>query len=280
MRGRGDQLQRDPGRHADGTLRAGARRPALRARHRPAGRPSLTRSPARAPTGASWAGATRPSTGRRGTRCTTGADEAQRPTLPRDHRGETAQEQLPLIPVAWYRMNAAVSDRVDGFVMDPLETTWRITESPSGPREPHAGRPWPPWRRSPGLAQAVGVAVLVSVLCFFVVHRLPGDARLPHRRRALRLRPRRRRRPRPPVRAELRSRPAGLATAGLVAGRPAPARLRPLAGHLPAGDRGGRLLPARDAAAGSGGSRLSPLLLGVPCSASWPPAGPAGSSTG
>jgi peptide/nickel transport system substrate-binding protein len=40
----------------------------------------------------------------------------------------TAHEELPLIPVAWYRMNAAVSDRVDGFVMDPLETTWRITE--------------------------------------------------------------------------------------------------------------------------------------------------------
>lgn len=40
----------------------------------------------------------------------------------------TAQEQLPLIPVAWYRMNAAVSERVDGFVMDPLETTWRLTD--------------------------------------------------------------------------------------------------------------------------------------------------------
>lgn len=39
----------------------------------------------------------------------------------------TTQEELPLIPVAWYRMNAAVSDRVEGFVMDPLETTWRIT---------------------------------------------------------------------------------------------------------------------------------------------------------
>lgn len=38
------------------------------------------------------------------------------------------QEQLPLIPVAWYRMNAAVNDRVEGFVMDPLETTWRITD--------------------------------------------------------------------------------------------------------------------------------------------------------
>jgi peptide/nickel transport system substrate-binding protein len=40
----------------------------------------------------------------------------------------TAHEQLPLIPVAWYRMNAAVSDRIEGFVMDPLETTWRITD--------------------------------------------------------------------------------------------------------------------------------------------------------
>lgn len=40
----------------------------------------------------------------------------------------TAQDQLPLIPVAWYRMNAAVSDEVEGFVMDPLETTWRITD--------------------------------------------------------------------------------------------------------------------------------------------------------
>ena len=40
----------------------------------------------------------------------------------------TAHEELPLIPVAWYRMNAAVSERVDGFVMDPLETTWRLTD--------------------------------------------------------------------------------------------------------------------------------------------------------
>lgn len=38
-----------------------------------------------------------------------------------------AQEELPLIPVAWYRMNAAVTDRIDGFVMDPLETSWRLS---------------------------------------------------------------------------------------------------------------------------------------------------------
>ncbi len=49
----------------------------------------------------------------------------------RSHRESivrTAQEQLPLIPVAWYRMNAAVNDRVEGFVMDPLETSWRISD--------------------------------------------------------------------------------------------------------------------------------------------------------
>jgi peptide/nickel transport system substrate-binding protein len=40
----------------------------------------------------------------------------------------TAQEQLPLVPVAWYRMNAAVSDRVEGFRIDALETSWRITD--------------------------------------------------------------------------------------------------------------------------------------------------------
>lgn len=39
-----------------------------------------------------------------------------------------AQEELPLIPVAWYRMNAAVNDRVADFVIDPLERTWRISE--------------------------------------------------------------------------------------------------------------------------------------------------------
>jgi peptide/nickel transport system substrate-binding protein len=40
---------------------------------------------------------------------------------------ETVQDQLPLIPVAWYRMNAAVNERVEGFVIDPLESSWRIS---------------------------------------------------------------------------------------------------------------------------------------------------------
>lgn len=52
-----------------------------------------------------------------------GEAEQHRETIVR-----TAHEQLPLVPVAWYRMNAAVNERVDGFVLDPLETTWRITD--------------------------------------------------------------------------------------------------------------------------------------------------------
>ncbi|MFC5729100.1 MULTISPECIES: ABC transporter substrate-binding protein [Nocardioides] len=53
-----------------------------------------------------------------------GADaEQHRATVVR-----TVQEELPLIPVAWYRMNAAVNDRVEGFVMDPLEANWRLTD--------------------------------------------------------------------------------------------------------------------------------------------------------
>lgn len=53
----------------------------------------------------------------------TGDAQAHRATIV-----ETAQEELPLIPVAWYRMNAAVNDRVEDFAMDPLETTWRISD--------------------------------------------------------------------------------------------------------------------------------------------------------
>ena len=58
---------------------------------------------------------------------TAGADGSQGASY-RHQIVRTAQEQLPLVPVAWYRMNAAVSDRVDGFVLDSLETTWRITD--------------------------------------------------------------------------------------------------------------------------------------------------------
>lgn len=51
-------------------------------------------------------------------------DEASRA---RETVVRTVQEQLPVIPVSWYRMNAAVTEDVDGFVIDPLETSWRLS---------------------------------------------------------------------------------------------------------------------------------------------------------
>jgi peptide/nickel transport system substrate-binding protein len=36
--------------------------------------------------------------------------------------------ELPVIPVAWYRQSAVVSDRVDGFSLDPLERSWLLDE--------------------------------------------------------------------------------------------------------------------------------------------------------
>jgi peptide/nickel transport system substrate-binding protein len=38
------------------------------------------------------------------------------------------QRELPVIPVAWYRQSAVVSPRVQGFVLDPLERSWRLTD--------------------------------------------------------------------------------------------------------------------------------------------------------
>ncbi len=61
------------------------------------------------------------------TRLTAGADESVAARY-QETIARTAQQELPLIPVAWYRMNAAVNERVRGFVMDPLETNWRITQ--------------------------------------------------------------------------------------------------------------------------------------------------------
>ena len=39
----------------------------------------------------------------------------------------TLQEQLPLIPVAWYRQSAVVAATVDGLELDPYERSWRIS---------------------------------------------------------------------------------------------------------------------------------------------------------
>ncbi|MFF2242832.1 ABC transporter substrate-binding protein [Arthrobacter sp. NPDC058130] len=46
----------------------------------------------------------------------------------RRHVAEILQGELPVIPVAWYRQSAVVSKRVDGFVLDPLERSWLLTD--------------------------------------------------------------------------------------------------------------------------------------------------------
>lgn len=52
-----------------------------------------------------------------------GADaEAARATVT-----STLQEELPLIPVAWYRQSAVIAGTVDGLELDPLERSWRIS---------------------------------------------------------------------------------------------------------------------------------------------------------
>ncbi|WP_353952064.1 ABC transporter substrate-binding protein [Knoellia sp. S7-12] len=62
------------------------------------------------------------------------ATVAQQPTGPaadaaRHEVASVIQEQLPVVPVAWYRLNAAVSDRLGGFVIDPIEHSWRLSET-------------------------------------------------------------------------------------------------------------------------------------------------------
>lgn len=41
---------------------------------------------------------------------------------------EILHDELPVIPVAWYRQSAVVSDRVEGLELDPLERSWRLTD--------------------------------------------------------------------------------------------------------------------------------------------------------
>jgi peptide/nickel transport system substrate-binding protein len=38
------------------------------------------------------------------------------------------QEQLPVIPVTWYRQQVACSKRLAGVSLDPLERSYRLTD--------------------------------------------------------------------------------------------------------------------------------------------------------
>ncbi|MFA9432320.1 ABC transporter substrate-binding protein [Egicoccus sp. AB-alg2] len=55
------------------------------------------------------------------------ADVASQP----QRRGEVAQilhDELPVVPVAWYRQSAVVDQRLDGFELDPLERNWLLSQ--------------------------------------------------------------------------------------------------------------------------------------------------------
>lgn len=60
-----------------------------------------------------------------------------------DHSGEQSQsaretvagalqEQLPVIPVSWYRQSVILNESVDGFVLDPLERNWSLASVSHG----------------------------------------------------------------------------------------------------------------------------------------------------
>jgi peptide/nickel transport system substrate-binding protein len=57
-----------------------------------------------------------------------GGDDSTDTANDRERVAQILQRELPVIPVAWYRQSAVVSDRVDGFELDPLERSWRLTE--------------------------------------------------------------------------------------------------------------------------------------------------------
>jgi peptide/nickel transport system substrate-binding protein len=115
-----------PARHADGSLQLG-----LLARHLAlVTDPLVTASEIFAEEGSDWG-----VMGWRNDEVAEAIDEleagTEEETAAEDRAviATAAQQELPLIPVAWYRMNAAVSTHVDGFVMDPLERTWHFSQA-------------------------------------------------------------------------------------------------------------------------------------------------------
>lgn len=46
----------------------------------------------------------------------------------REQVAGTLQEELPVVPVSWYRQSAVVDESVEGFVLDPLERGWGLAD--------------------------------------------------------------------------------------------------------------------------------------------------------
>jgi peptide/nickel transport system substrate-binding protein len=46
----------------------------------------------------------------------------------RNQVAQVLQDELPVIPIAWYRQSAVVNDSVEGVVLDPLERSFRLSD--------------------------------------------------------------------------------------------------------------------------------------------------------
>lgn len=115
-----------PARHADGTLQLG-----LLAKHLAlVTDPLVTASETFAAAGSDWGvmGWRNRDVAAAIDELEAGADDAKA-TRDRALIATAVHEELPLIPVAWYRMNAAVSTGLEGFQMDPLERTWHLSQA-------------------------------------------------------------------------------------------------------------------------------------------------------
>lgn len=61
--------------------------------------------------------------------------ESPQRTVLKEQAAAILQRDLPVIPITWYRQNAALSDRVAGVTLDPLERSYRIADITWAPRQ-------------------------------------------------------------------------------------------------------------------------------------------------
>jgi peptide/nickel transport system substrate-binding protein len=54
--------------------------------------------------------------------------ESPQRVLLKRRAAEILQDELPVIPITWFRQTAAISDRVGGVTIDPLERSYRIAQ--------------------------------------------------------------------------------------------------------------------------------------------------------
>ncbi len=55
-------------------------------------------------------------------------EDDRRAAADRAQVAQVLQDELPVVPVAWYRQSAVVGDRVEGVVLDPLERSFALSD--------------------------------------------------------------------------------------------------------------------------------------------------------